>query len=403
MSFKHKFTLATGTALALTTTLQTQALEEPASFVDALKTADVKLHVRLRYEDVEQAGAADAQATTLLTRLTYSSTPYQGWGLVLEMDDVRELADADYSDGVTNRGTAIIADPEGTELNQAYLSFTTEISALKLGRQRILLDNQRFVGGVGWRQDEQTYDGFSARLTGIDRLNLFYGYLTQVNRIFAQDQDHQHNSHLLNVKLTTGLGDLVGYAYLLDYDVLSAGGALATPSSDTYGLRWQGRFGDGFNYNLEYAQQSSAGDNPADYSADYLLGEAVLTVPLGHNTFSITVGYEVLGSDNGVGFSTPLATAHAFQGWADKFLATPADGIEDAYAGINTQLGAFTLGLRYHQFSAEADGADYGDEINFVAGTKLGPVALTVKYADYSADTWATDTRKLWLMAATTF
>jgi hypothetical protein len=31
----------------------------------------------------------------------------------------------------------------------------------RLGRQRILPEDQRYVGGVGWRQNEQTYDGVS--------------------------------------------------------------------------------------------------------------------------------------------------------------------------------------------------------------------------------------------------
>ena len=43
-------------------------------------------------------------------------------------------------------------------------------------------------------------------------------------------------------------------------------------------------------------------------------------------------GYELLGSDDGkVAFNTPLATKHKFNGWADKFLGTPKEGLEDVY------------------------------------------------------------------------
>ena len=47
-------------------------------------------------------------------------------------------------------------------------------------------------------------------------------------------------------------------------------------------------------------------------------------------------GYEVLegAPTGGLAFVTPLATLHKFQGWADKFLATPASGIEDAYIAV---------------------------------------------------------------------
>ena len=48
------------------------------------------------------------------------------------------------------------------------------------------------------------------------------------------------------------------------------------------------------------------------------------------------LGYEELGSNAGLyGLQTPLATLHAFNGWADKFLVTPVD-IPD--------VAAFTLG-----------------------------------------------------------
>ena len=53
-------------------------------------------------------------------------------------------------------GFATIVDPEQTEVNRAYLRYRG-ISRLDigLGRQRIVLDNQRFVGNVGWRQDSR--------------------------------------------------------------------------------------------------------------------------------------------------------------------------------------------------------------------------------------------------------
>ena len=50
---------------------------------------------------------------------------------------------------------------------------------------------------------------------------------------------------------------------------------------------------------------------------------------------NLTLGYEVLGSDDGKkGFATPLATGHKFQGFADKFLTTPNDGVQDLYVGV---------------------------------------------------------------------
>ena len=45
---------------------------------------------------------------------------------------------------------------------------------------------------------------------------------------------------------------------------------------------------------------------------------------------TVKAAYESLEGNGARGFSTPLATLHAFQGWADVFLNTPADGVDDA-------------------------------------------------------------------------
>lgn len=384
--------LAAG-ALAAPQTLANQSL------TGALKEGDTQLHLRTRFEDVSQDGVEDASALTQKTRLTYESARYRGFGLLLEMDDTTAITDVDYNDGTgINTGTAVIADPEGTEINQSYLSYRIGGTEARYGRQRILLDNQRFVGGVGWRQNEQTYDAFSVKNTDLDGLTLFYSHVFNVNRIFGESAaggDHDHETHLINARYDGwSAGNLIGYAYLLDNQ--SAAGL----STDTFGLRWEGKITEALGYNLEYATQTDAGDNPGDYSVDYLLAEGSASLA----GFDFKLGYEVLGSDDGeAAFTTSLATLHAFQGWTDKFLGTPATGVEDLYASAGSQFGPVNLQLVFHQLSANEGGADYGSELGLVAGTQVGPVGLTLKFADYSADDHATDTRKLWLMAATSF
>lgn len=379
-------------------TVATGAVAE-TTIVDALQASDTKLHWRLRYEDVSQTGIEDANALTMLSRLTFTSGHYQGFSLTLEMDDVTAITNVDYNDGTgINTDTAVIVDPEGTEVNQAYLAYQNFGTTFKYGRQRILLDNQRFVGGVGWRQNEQTYDAVTATNKSFDDLTLFYAYVHNVNRIFGENSpqgDHKQQTHLLNARYTGWqAGALIGYAYLIDNETASA------LASDTYGVRWEGKISDSLSYNLEYATQSDAGDSPADYSVDYLLVEGKAKV----QAFNFTGGYEVLGSDDGVAaFSTPFATLHAFQGWTDKFLVTPAAGVEDAYISAATNIGGIAVSLVYHDLSANEGSMSYGSEIGLAAGRKVGPVGLTLKYADYNADEFLTDTRKVWLMAAGTF
>lgn len=371
------------------------------TLVEALQKSTVKVNFRLRYEDVSWGGLEDSSAFTLRSRLSYQSGEFNGFGVTAEFDDVRELDTVDYRtapNDTQNPGTAVIADPEGTELNQAFVSYSTANTQLRYGRQRIILDNQRFVGGVGWRQNEQTYDAFSVSNKSLADTHIFYAYVTNVNRIFGEQNpqgDHDQKTHLFNVSYSgLTLGKLVGYAYLIDN--LSAP-ALA---SDTFGVRWSGKVNDQFSYNLEYAQQTDAGDNPIDYSTHYLLGEGIV----GLGAVKATLGYEVLGSDDGVrGFTTPFATLHAFQGWTDRFLDTPDNGIKNAYISLATTLGGVNLLAIFHDLKSAENSIDYGTEFGLSASKKFGPAVYTAKYADYQSDDFGSDTTKFWLMAEVNF
>ncbi|WP_339897068.1 alginate export family protein [uncultured Gilvimarinus sp.] len=389
-------------AVAAAMSVGAQAQEASAtSLKEALTEADVKLNLRLRYEDVSWDGLEDSDALTLRTRLSFTSADYHGFGLMLEMDDVTALTDVDYrtaGNDASNPGTALIADPEGTEVNQSYLSYQGFGTTFRYGRQRILLDNQRFVGGVGWRQNEQTYDAFSLKNQSIDNVTLFYSYLYNVNRIFGEDNpigDHKHESHLLNANFGGwDAGSLSAYAYLLDNKTAAA------LSGDTYGARWMGTLGAAFTYNLEYATQSDAGDNPVSYDADYMLAEAGLMV----GPVKLGGGYELLGSDNGIAaFSTPLATLHKFQGWTDRFLTTPVDGVEDFYVSVSGALGGVKLLAAYHDLASDYGSTDYGQELDLSAAKQFGPVTVLVKYADYQADDFGSDTQKFWLQLSSVF
>jgi hypothetical protein len=365
----------------------------------------VKVNFRTRYESVTEETLTDSDALTTRSRLSYQSGVWNGIGFTAEFDDVTNLTnDVDYrtapSGDSSNAGTAIIADPEGTEVNQAFLSYSTQKNQLKYGRQRLILDNARFVGNVGWRQNEQTYDGVSFVNTAIPHTNFTYAYIANVNRIFGEANpiqgDHKHNSHLINASYAGfGAGKLMAYVYLLDNK------SAAALSSDTYGVRWQSASAGIFSYNLEYAKQQDAGAM-GNYAADYLLAEALFNT----SGVNFTLGYELLGSDNGhYGFATPLATLHGFQGWADKFLSTPANGIEDKYVTVGTTfVGAQAL-LSFHTFNSDENNQDLGNEIDISASKKWGAVMYTAKYADYSAGDVAAlkDTTKFWLMADWSF
>jgi hypothetical protein len=379
------------------------------------------LDARYRFENVDQENALrDANAQTLRTRAGFQSGKWYGLSGLIEVDNVSRLGDAAYNDTRNGqREYAVVADPDGTEVNQALLRYDHKLGSAVLGRQRINLDNQRFIGSVAWRQNEQTYDGALTQLKPIDGLTLSYAYIDQVNTIWGPDNGRYDNrtnpanidghSHLINAQYVF-MPQLTAtaYSYLLDLDNIAVAPTAAegTLSSQTSGLRLNGAVA-GISYVLEYAQQKDYGDNPLDLDSEYYLAELGYTL----KGVQLKAGYEVLGGDGGTGnraFQTPLATKHAFQGWADQFLTTPADGIEDAYFGVTAPLFGGTVQAWYHDFATEQGSDDYGDEIDLsyahpIPGVK-GLVGL-VKYATYdSADEARTvDTDKVWLQLQYTY
>ncbi len=367
------------------------------SLIDALSSGTTTGDIRLRYETVEQDNAVDdADALTIRTRLTYATGSLNGFSGVLEMEDSRSaLGIDDYTVGPTGFKPgqySVIADPQTTELDQAFIQYKSDIATIKAGRQVITLDGHRFVGHVGWRQDRQTFDALSGSFAPIEDLSITYAYIAQRNRIFAEAADLDSKDHLLNISYQTPVGKLVGYSYLLDVD------DNIDNDLDTLGLSFTGAAGGDsakFLYSLEFATQDS---EAGDYEADYSLVE--LGVQL--KPVTLKLGMETLGSDGGnYGFSTPLATLHKFNGWADIFLGTPSQGLVDTYFSAAGKVGPVALMIAFHDFEADDDTpavSDLGDEIDLQAVWKINKNYVAgIKYAAYDAGDISVDTDKLWI------
>ncbi len=393
-----------------------------ASLSEALTTGKVSLDVRYRYEGVDQAGLPkNANASTLRSRLGYKTGVFMGVSGFLEFEDVTVIGNEQYNSSANGKSQyPVVADPEDTELNQAYLQWTgVEGLTLTGGRQRIKLDNDRFVGNVGWRQNEQTFDALRLAFSPMAGLSGTYIYLENVNRIFgahhptdigvslaAPSANFRMDSHLVNLAYS-GMPALnaSAYAYLLDFD------DVALSSNKTLGLRLNGAIpvGAGMTllYTAEYADQSDYADGPATVDADYLFGELGASM----KGAALKVSYEVLGGDGTYAFQTPLATLHAFQGWADKFLVTPVNGVEDLFFTLSGNVVGVKLVAVYHLFTSDKADIDYGTELDLLALKNLSEHTLVgIKYAKYNANSdpansggTAVDTDKLWLMAELKF
>jgi len=410
--------LRIGTGLAaLSVSIAVQAAEpavakpaaaQPATIAEAFSGGKPQISARYRFEQVdEKPFAKDAHASTVRLRLGYETLSWRGLSLLAEFDHIGAIgAEAYNSTRNGNTARPVVADPTDTDLNQLLVRYTAGTEDAVLGRQRINLDNQRFVGGVGWRQNEQTFDAVTLRTKRLSRTTLSYSYVGSVNRVFGPDPGTppgrlHGDTHFLNAAFDLRkAGKLSAFGYLLDFD------NAASLSSETFGVLWTGQYPiDQFKlpWSVSYAAQGDHGGNPVDYSADYWQVE----VGIAQDKWSAKIGRETLAGDAtrpGRAFQTPLATLHVWQGWADKFLTTPPQGIEDTYVTLGGKVAGFDLQLAWHDFGAEAVSRDYGTEWDVSVGRKFAKrVDVLLKAARYDADTFATDTTKLWAMVTVAF
>ena len=363
------------------------------------------VNARYRLETVDQEGIAEsALASTLRVRAGVRTAQWHGLSAVLEGEAIVRLGPEDYNDTVNGRTAfPVVADPSDIVLNQAFVRWqpAQQVEAT-VGRQAINLDNQRWVGSVDWRQNDQTLDAVRAAVSPSRNTRLDYVHSWRVNRIFGPDSPQgiwrDTDIHLLRGSVTLApVGTLSAYGYWLD---LPSAPAL---SSRTLGLRLSGQQAVGgsvtLHYAAELARQRDNGVNPARFSHDYLLIEP----GLGAGPVTVRVGYERLSGDGSTALQTPLATLHAFNGWTDRFLTTPVNGLRDLYTDVQWRLGPVltsapaTLRLQVHDFNATRTGTDYGREYGaWLIVPVSSQISSSVKLSHYDADAFATDTTKFW-------
>lgn len=371
---------------------------------DAIIGGKFDLTLRYRYEYVDQDGfTKKARASTLRTYLGYGTDSWRGFSAYLAVQGVKDIG-ADLYNSTSNGKTQfpVVADPEVVDLDQAYLQYASPWdTTAKLGRQRIIFDNHRFIGNVGFRQNEQTYDSVRVFNTSLRDTTADYVFIQNVNRVFGphapagpNDGDFPMRSHVFHVdykgfKPVT----ITGYAYLLDF-LRPRDSNLSTA---TYGFRLNGEYpiDDDWKalYTGEYARQDSYTNNPVSYGLNYYLLEA----GPGYGPVAAKAGYEVLEGNGKVAVQTPLATLHAFQGWVDQFLTTPASGVDDLYFSASAAVKDVKMLAVYHDFDADKGRADLGHEWDAsIARTFYKHFTLQFEYGNYVADTFKTNTQKYW-------
>ena len=375
------------------------------SLVESLIHGTPDLFLRYRYERVDD-GNPDlkrAQASTLRTAFGYQTGTFYGFSAYGQFEDVHAIGEDRYNDGGTNqvKDRAIVVDPEGSEINQAFLRLSAiPRTVITYGRQEITQRQaplHRFVGNVLFRQNFQSFDAFRLINLTLPQTTIDYAYVWNVNRIFGEDNplpnasDFPMRSHLINAQYGgLGFAKIEGYGYLLDFDAETA----QHFSTTTLGLRLQGDYvltpKTKINYAVEVANQRDYAGNPNRADVNYTAVELGLSHALGNVVESVALKLNVErlgGKGNAEAFQTPLGTNHAFQGFADRFLVTPSDGIRDSSASAGIKAFGAQFSTTYHVFHSDRGRYRYGSEWDVLAERVFAKNFLAgVKYADYRAD-----------------
>lgn len=358
---------------------------------------------RLRFEEVRSdLPGTEEEALTLRIQAGAELQLSSGTSVLVEAESVADLLRDGPQNGPSGR---VIPDREVFEINRAQLSHEFGQARVIGGRQRLSFDDERFVGTVGFRQNEQTYDAARLSISPFGGVAIDMVYMWQVNRFLSArsaTSRFQGDTYLLNVSAGTPAGRLTGYRYALDLDDGSGGPLSQVNSSVTSGVSLAGRRywkNVGIGWRAEYALQRDYAGNPLDYSADYWRAVATLEIA----GISATAGHEVLSEGGPRAFQTPLGTNHAFQGAADMFVVTPDVGVRDTFLDASWPIGAagplrnLTATVRRHWFADSVRGDTLGAEWDASLRASIIGVQASIEFADYSADGFGVDTQKLWL------
>jgi hypothetical protein len=382
------------------------AQASPATLPGAIAAGHPLLEIRLREELVDQTRTATltegAQALTVRTRAGWETATWQGFQGLLEVANVSHLGAERFAVNVPGAATPplngadkakypLVNDPDVTELNRLQITWKPSAALLiTAGRQRIIIDDQRFIGNVGWRQDEQTFDGVRADVAW-GQVKGTYAYVTHVNRVLGDQRDWRSDSHLANLAWSPAdLFRLEGFVYALDFRNSAANSSIAK------GVRVSGKAKAG-PYQLAYeATAASQGDYRANTAA-YDLGYWQAAGVAARDIYTVRADYEVLEGNGTRGFTTPLATNHAFQGWADAWVQPLGgnkgfvDGLKDFNLSFGAKpkvaIGPLTkpeLFIRYHDFWDQRTGAKLAHEWDAQLQAAITPKLIAaLKYADF--------------------
>jgi len=442
----------TMSAVALTAIIGSFSSASAADGINILSNLKLDAQIRPRYEMVDDktlnaAGTdkkfAKANAFTVRTKLKVTGNLFDVDGLSASVGiiSVNNFGSHDYNakDGHNymdgTKPYAVVLDPQKAMISNAEINYKVGNTLLHAGRGQVNLDNQRFIGTVGWRQLERSYDSVFIANNSVKNLSLLAAWVYglqgvgnvptkahytlnkktgKAEWVSATQSPIGEDTYDTNTVLLHAAYTVAPALKITAYDYMIANFA------DIYGIALTGNVKMDalkLNYRAEYAAENDPTMEIHKHGADVYnkttglwsskkVDATYYNLDLGANISGILAGvnYEFQSgkslndtSATTKTFYSPLGTNHKFNGWADMFLTgTPDGGLIDANARLGYKAKGFGKFLAiYHQFTTDKNMLDskgiqtddLGSEIDVVYVNKIpGVKNLTglLKYADYS-------------------
>lgn len=410
-----------------------QELDSPLVAVtpgEALRHGKPILVLRPRFTWVDQAGQPEKTYWgSLRTQVGWQTLEYHAFKLTAELIDVRRFGSQNMipygaSPAVSN-GTAgytgpggnlygsygpgyypLVADPQATDVNRLHLDYVgLPATTIRLGRQVVRMDNQRFLGDYDFGQMPQLLDGVRATTDALPRTQMTYGYFWRVRNAYEVEWKTSINAATLHFTVVPSALKLGGYALFQNQAQTGSVTGFTDNSNRVLGARAWGIVPLTDKLSLLYVgeaaqQRDFAGGDPRIRANYYRVGGG-LGVAKGY----FRVDWEKLSSNSGqYGFQTPLGSTQMFLGRVNMFASTPPQGLEDLRARLGVQVWKLSARLDYHRFHSDWNDWDLGHEwdvaLDFAFTRRLSASAV---YGDYRAggpQYGFPDTQKFWLTLA---
>jgi hypothetical protein len=414
LSATGRWRLLGSVGLALTASVSSDLAAQHVqvdSLADAVTEGRPLLELRPRYADIWDAGLNQrGHAWTLRSIVGWQTATFDNFRAVVEGIHTDVVDVHNLSTNASQYGDSpypLLPDPRETDTNRAYIEYLgLPDTRVRLGKQPIRLDNERFFSDVDFRQTPMLFNGLTVVNNSLPETEVYAALLNRIRTVFATQA--RTRIWLLRVAYSPAQDQsIAAYGYGLNQPQDGTDTWLNDNSHQVLGLRGEGAVTTGLGFNALYTAEAAhqrhyAGGDPLIEANYWRLGGGVVWPRLAG--LGVRVDREVKTSNGGqYGFQTPYEDTYAFNGWALQFTTTPPTGLRDSWLSLRAQPGRFALVAEAHHFVATHGGSDYGNELDLRAAYAMtNSLMLKLQHARFHGGQpggWTdfNDVTKTWL------